>query len=40
MSIPDKVSHPAGKKDRHPPKKNTVHHPDSLNGKYSKAMLA
>ncbi|MBX2938391.1 MAG: hypothetical protein KF879_14595, partial [Saprospiraceae bacterium] len=31
-----KLRHLSHKKDRHPPKRNTIHHPVSLNGKYSK----
>ena len=37
LSLADKSQHSIPKKDRHPPKRNTIHHPVSLNGKYSKA---
>jgi len=36
LSLADKSQHSIPKKDRHPPKRNTIHHPVSLNGKYSK----
>ncbi|HMY83696.1 MAG: hypothetical protein KDC31_09215 [Saprospiraceae bacterium] len=34
------MSHPSGKNDSNPPKRNTGLHPGWLNGKYSKAGLA
>ena len=48
LNIPDKVSHPSGKKDRNAAKRNTVLHPVTLNvilslskcTEYSKARLA
>ncbi|QLH30757.1 MAG: hypothetical protein HWD63_16125 [Candidatus Parvibacillus calidus] len=39
-TLTEKVSHPTCKKDKNPPKRNTVHHPVSLNTEYSKAGLA